>query len=60
MLFQHLAIVYHHTIKKSMKGVFKLLTPKIKYYLIWDNDKLLQYLQSMETYRNMDISKKHK
>lgn len=62
MLFQHVAIVltHHHTIKKFMKGVFNLRPPKNKYHSIWDNDKLLQYLQSMETYRNRGMSKKHK
>ena len=43
-----------------MKGVFNLRPPKNKYHSIWDNDKLLQYLQSMETYRNRGMSKKHK
>ena len=43
-----------------MKGVFNLRPPKCKCNSIWDNDTLLQYLQSMETYRNMGVSKKHK
>ena len=41
-----------------MKGILTLCPPKNKYHSIWNVDKLLQYLQSIETERNTDISRK--
>ena len=40
-----------------MKGILTLCPPKNKYHSIWNVDKLLQYLQSIETERNTDISR---
>ena len=52
------SVKYYHTIEKLMKGIFTLCPPKNKYHSIWNIDKLLQYLQSIETERDTDISRK--
>ena len=49
--------VRYHTIEKFLKSIFNLRPPK-KQTPIWNVDELLQYLQSIKTERNIDISQR--